>query len=730
MCLSNRNVRNDLTSCHSENLDVRILNFCGNNPSDFLSYRAEKLQEYQKKAMRKSGGGASETGSEHSAGSHRAGAMEMNMIQTLPLARPPDRGILKKFPRSADDLLEMASSSLRGVSPRPALMTHLHQLAGERQCLLRPTPMRDASTQGNTLDEGEYESLVSAQSGGESESSTDKKDDLTPSDDDSCCKPTPTPSPPDSGKEEGGKSDDSSGSKKSNHSSGNQGPPASTEKTRRKRIKTIEDLIRQIDAQASSLAKQSSKDKAGQGKREPSLSPSNSEAEADRQYPRGSFYHLSDCEEEKSPQNESPSHQYMPKPMPRLQRQYNPLQVDIPQNVGPFSILSNLPSHSNLSLSSRRFPSNSSTLTDRPTTPSSPREVYKSPPVASLFSKTRSSRSASPSQPPLSPGGQSTSSKLSVSSRPSTNSSGNLSTRPPPLFSGSPLQSSTGRRQSPTNPFTGTPLQMRRSPELNLGAFPLQTMPPLPTNTPPNIHTPPERQTPPEKRSSPDRPPERPPERGSPSQGQRRPPLSVQGHTPEKKDSGVTKPSPLPRTTPVKPRMPSPKADCKNSDHESSPAQSRTASPVLHGSPKNHGSPVRTYSPQPGSDGQHPLTAIPYRGAKNITPGSPPQNQNRSGESSSDPDTPKSSSPKPPPRNPHYINKLTHPLLDGYPFKASHHSLTPDVASNSEGYHSDKAEPDDSIILREIPVVKPDDPQYSNHRRSVYKSGVSDSIDL
>ena len=727
------------------------------------NFRADKI-----KSMRKSG--VSETGSEHSAGSQRD-ATEMKVLHTtLPLAKPPERGILKKFPRSADDLLEMVALA-GGACSTPTHLSSFTDLNAERQRLLRPIPMRDAATQGNTLEEGEYESLVSAQS----DSSLDKKEGdelLTPSDDDndSCFKPTPTPSPPDSGKEEGsgsggggGKSDSSSGSKRSRRS-GSVNNQSDAEKSRAQRMQNIEDLIRQIDAQASTLAKQTSKGYLKDGRRQASLSPSTSEdAEFDRlqQPPKGLYHYLSDCEEEgrsprspQSPSNLSPSHHYMPKPMPRLQRQYNPLQVDIPQNVGPFSILENQPglSHhnSNLGSASRRFPSSSSTLTA--VTPSSPRDVYKAPPVAPLFYRTRTnSRSESPG-PQLSPGALSTSSKLSTFSQLSRTSS--TPPRPveppmPPLPSSTqPLQSVAGRRNSPTNPFSGSPFSMRRSPELNLASLPLQPVNPLP-----HLGTL-------ERRSPPARPPDRSSpstQRDSPRSGFRKtssPSAAKPGSVGAESKSSSPKPSPLPRSTPVKPRMPSPRTDRKvRPSEDSCPARSDAGgynsqgSPSSNSSPNNtlygaspipHGSPrlprttgSQSSSPQPSGDGQHPLTAIPYRGAKNLHSGSPPTSLNRSTDSSSDAETPKTSSPKPPPRNPHAAmqNKLTHPLLDGYPFRASHHSLTPDIASNSEGYHSDKTENDDSIIIREIPSVKPDS-QLASHRRSAYKSGHSDSIDL
>lgn len=283
---------------------------------------------------------------------------------------------------------------------------------------------------------------------------------------------------------------------------------------------------------------------------------------------------------------------------------------------------------------------------------------------------------------------------------------------------------------------------MRRSPELDLNlhlaAIPLQPLTPIA-----HLGT--------LERES---PPMRPPDRNRSPPSQHESPVSSVRNSPNAKSSSSTsknsspKPCPLPRTPPVKPRMPSPRMDRKTpAKRDESPVRSGYVTPPnngspnsFHGSPNPHGSPrlgtrslAGQSSPQASIDGQHPFTAIPYRGAKNLGGGggSPPTSLNRSmTDSGSDAETPKMGSPKPPPRNPHTINKVTHPLLDGYPFRASHNSLTPDIASNSEGYHSDKTENDESIIVREIPKR---DAQYATnhqHRRSAYKSGQSDSIDL
>lgn len=84
------------SSLHSKSRDQGF-DPCANRSISFgllPSYRADKI----KKAMR---GGFSETESEHSRGDRDS--TEVKTAHTLPLAKPPEKGILKKHPRSAEN---------------------------------------------------------------------------------------------------------------------------------------------------------------------------------------------------------------------------------------------------------------------------------------------------------------------------------------------------------------------------------------------------------------------------------------------------------------------------------------------------------------------------------------------------------------------------------------------------------------------------------------------------
>ncbi len=143
------------------------------------------------------------------------------------------------------------------------------------------------------------------------------------------------------------------------------------------------------------------------------------------------------------------------------------------------------------------------------------------------------------------------------------------------------------------------------------------------------------------------------------------------------------------------------------------------------------------------------LTAVPYRGVKTGDGFgcSPPPSPRRKGlldqslgssSVSSVGHSPaqrrfQKTTPEPPPRNLAISgNKLTHPLLDGYPFRRN--SLSADGAqSTSEGYHSDRADPDlDAIVIREIPIKKElrEGPVSPNQRQSYHEATSPDYVDL
>ena len=106
---------------------IVLLIFC----NDMLYFRADKM-----KALRKSLGQLSEAGSENSGGTRES--TEIKIVQTLPvLTRPPERGILKKHPRSLDDILGATSSACT----RPSFLDSAFKSTGKLNYLrlLGPT---------------------------------------------------------------------------------------------------------------------------------------------------------------------------------------------------------------------------------------------------------------------------------------------------------------------------------------------------------------------------------------------------------------------------------------------------------------------------------------------------------------------------------------------------------------------------------------------------------------
>ena len=196
-------------------------------------------------------------------------------------------------------------------------------------------------------------------------------------------------------------------------------------------------------------------------------------------------------------------------------------------------------------------------------------------------------------------------------------------------------------------------------------------------------------------------------------------------------------------------------------DHEkllarSSPLSSTSSSDnseIFSQSPHGASPPQKnTQQHSPPNNSLDTLTAIPYRGVKtgdSSLPCSPPTTPRKQakvdhgigGSSSSSvghsptPRRSNKSTPEPPPRNLAISgNKLTHPLLDGYPFRRN--SLTADGGqSTSEGYHSDRADTDiDAIVIREIPIRKKttnnDGPVSPNHRQSYHEATSPDYVEM
>ena len=147
-------------------------------------------------------------------------------------------------------------------------------------------------------------------------------------------------------------------------------------------------------------------------------------------------------------------------------------------------------------------------------------------------------------------------------------------------------------------------------------------------------------------------------------------------------------------------------------------------------------SPVRTTQPLMVNTSEPVIAAVPYRGSFRGSPGSgsssPARHSPNSPARSNSPRSPHSPSPRPsasklPIKHPHrpanspnltpevaQAARLTHPLLDGYPFKrtpsnSSANDNPPNVqaATGSEGYRSDKSDDDrqnaPKVIIREIP---------------------------
>ena len=126
-----------------------------------------------------------------------------------------------------------------------------------------------------------------------------------------------------------------------------------------------------------------------------------------------------------------------------------------------------------------------------------------------------------------------------------------------------------------------------------------------------------------------------------------------------------------------------------------------------------HGKTSPVSSPQ-SPWGREDTLPVPYRGAKTV-PGSIPSSPSKSKTKLDQTGTDRLSRsmsetaskcsnnvpPKVPPRGVLYQRQLTDPTLDGYPIKRN---CPTDIHSLSEGYHSDRPDAEESVIVREIPT--------------------------
>ena len=442
------------------------------------------------------------------------------------------------------------------------------------------------------------------------------------------------------------------------HSSSESGSGSSSgaESSRAKRLKDLDEIMRQIDEQARKLVE--ARERENQDRSSPpraassptpgnskvkerlKVSPAyvasggrdrNSDTEADRLLPRSGFYKQTDAETGQvedvkvtSPISPRAEVMYLPNVKPSKQKSYSPLQIQIPNRPQGKKATSPTKSHSPRGKCNQ----------DQPPPPSK-RELYSPRRQSSNGAKSKTAQYASPCDQVESPT--------------------------------SPLSPMSDSKCIPEMPQM-TPRRVGNNPAFNKGLY---------QNLPPPVS----------------------------------PRKTLLGN------NGRREKSPLSRI-----------------DHEkllarSSPLSSTSSSEnsEIFAQPHGRASPPRknTQQPSPPSNNSvDTLTAIPYRGVKtgdSSLPCSPPTTPRKQakmdhGAGSSSSNTvgsspaqrrPNKSTPEPPPRNLAISgNKLTHPLLDGYPFRRN--SLTADGGqSTSEGYHSDRADTEvDAIVIREIPIKK------------------------
>ncbi|ELU17803.1 hypothetical protein CAPTEDRAFT_221935 [Capitella teleta] len=208
----------------------RLISF-GNMPS----YRADKIRKLVRHSMHHSG-----SESEHS---HRdRDSVEIKLTQTLPITRPPpERGILKKYPRSSDDLAETEPLQRKRMPSSPRMGTRSR---GAYQVATPEVPSTDDPIE-----------FIDDKGDGASEDNMSSDDNETHA------------------KEMVSSEDSIEGAK-----------------SKILKLKNINDLLKQIDDQFNSVLKQTEAPS-------PAHSGCSSEPEADRQFARDSFYKQSDNED-------------------------------------------------------------------------------------------------------------------------------------------------------------------------------------------------------------------------------------------------------------------------------------------------------------------------------------------------------------------------------------------------------------------------------------------------
>lgn len=560
---------------------------------------------------------------------------EIQVPHTLPLSKQPDKGILKKkMPRSADDLMDLDSNGeekrssalemipLRSINRNSRLQERpISAENGELEHMLPQQPLspHDYEDINDYVDpEGENEECLSCCSSDEKkdedflsgsdfdddEDNTDAKDQETQTDQDSSS-PVEVPRGLSTDSLEGAKS-------------------------KIMKLKNINDLLRQIDEQFNSVLRQTN-----QG----DLSPSNhsdelrgSETEADRQFPRNSFYKQSDIEEGYSPPHRSP----VLSPTPGTQQESPRYSSDSPDALpspgaglspilptnpgdGPTPSTSGLKQHATSTpIPASQQPGNHLLPGPSSQGPSQPIiKVRPNPPPGGCINRTHPTRDSRPS-----------------SVRPPAPSAEYAKPVKSPKRGSPPSRLSPTGKRSPTGlqPATST---NRNTPPVSSGNVGHDSSPVSSIN---------------KNNSNMNNPGSFSSGRGSPARVE-----SIANAIPYR---GVktSSPSTVPRSPPV----------VRHKTPETRP-------PGLH--PDSD-----TKSPNPSTEGEEKCeqsgSTVPPSGS-----------------------TPGKTSPKPP----GLLHKLTHPSQ----FRKRATPSPNDGHSISEGYHSDKADPEDAIIVREIPGKKP-----------------------